>query len=97
MDEQMVERVARALWEADGLGVNGNAWRWETIDAATKEPSLKRARAAIAAHKAAWQDAGYVLVPREPTTEMLDALSTDPNLRPSYEDLWRQVVEVGSS
>jgi hypothetical protein len=24
----------------------------------------------------------------------LDALSTDPNLRPSYEDLWRQVVEA---
>jgi hypothetical protein len=82
----MVERVARALWEADGLGVNGNAWRWETIDAATKEPSLRRARAAIAAM-------------REPTLEMANAPyrpdacipQTDP---PCYPIAYQRMIDA---
>ena len=47
------------------------------------------ARAAIEAHKAALAEAGYVIVPQEPTGKMLDsACAASPRIA------WRAMVEA---
>lgn len=54
------------------------------------------ARAAIAAHEAALSDAGLVIVPREPTKEMLEAgIGTNTDIRsPMWIDGWRAMVDA---
>jgi hypothetical protein len=65
MDEKIVEAVARAICISQELDPDlpsyghpgGPAWQYY----------LPEARAAIEAHTAALADAGFVIVPREPT------------------------------
>lgn len=66
-EESMVERVARALWEAR----SDDERAWEEVSPGERKVTLRRARTAIAAHIAALSEAGYAIVPREPTEEML--------------------------
>jgi hypothetical protein len=79
MDEEMVERVvARAMWNAVvrqaveiGMPVSDDGFNSLHPDDQVRQ--LYIARAAIDAHKAALAEAGYVIVPREPSVAMLVA------------------------
>lgn len=64
----MIERVARAIHRADYL-VSSDPWM-ETPGSCQAEFA---AQAAIDAYKAHLKESGYVIVPREPTEEMLSA------------------------
>lgn len=63
----IVERVIDVIWEvAEKHGI-------EIVPSSAAETM---ARAAIRAHEAALTDAGLVIVPREPTKEMIDVGNT---------------------
>lgn len=58
---------------SDMAGTRMRAVEWEEIDAEERDSRLREARAAIAGHEAALSESGFVIVPREPTEEMVDA------------------------
>jgi len=62
-----VERVARAICEADG------GTPWKELPTRYKLWYAVQARAAIAAADAALAEAGYAIMPKEPTAEMIQA------------------------
>ena len=86
MSEKIFEAVARALCKANGTepdapsGAVGFMWRLYETDAT----------AAIAAHIAALNEAGFVIVPREPTKEMLAAFVDGDD--PAYAEDWRTMI-----
>ncbi len=88
---ELVDRVARALCEADNYPPDDchadgtpqwHGWKPE-------------ARAAIAAHEAALKDAGLVIVPREPTEAMQEAAEhTYVYLEDSdFVEMWRAAID----
>ena len=94
----LVERVARAItrtfWtrtydqETGTIGIL-TAEHWQI--------NKDLARAAIAAHESALAEAGYVIVPREPTGEMIaagNASGIKASVRTVTSDVWRAMVEA---
>ena len=85
MPDNMIERMARAIWPLIPLdGTGGADWyprkhkcAWDNDGDSTsareaeKDLCCQIVRAAIEAHKAALEEAGMVIVPREPTEAML--------------------------
>ncbi len=101
---EMVERVARALLEGRekrlAFKIDSKPARWE--DVPHWHNDLKDdARDAIAAHEAALIEAGFVIVPREPTKAMLiAAMRPGDGLLPGREkqheinaDTWRAMID----
>lgn len=68
---QMVESVARQMYERDFWGER--APKWEAMTAIMRQPFMLRATEAIESHTAALAEAGMVIVPREPTEAMVKA------------------------
>jgi hypothetical protein len=100
-DEKMVERVARVIYVAeypdsdpDEIIPLGSLAIGEEV---SKGPSWSlcetHARDAIAAHKSALSDAGYVIVPREPTDAMI-AIGQGWCGEYPAEDVWREMIKA---
>lgn len=94
---EIVEKVARAICWKNGmdpnltLGGDGENFLWMEYES--------QAEAAIAVHKAALSEAGYVIVPREPTQEMFMAAINafhEENKGIEYAPLigWRSMIEA---
>ena len=79
MTDEMIEAVARAIWEGQDLSEDGD---WEITkrvcgkDNWEVEECYRQARAAIKAHCESLAKAGLGIRPREPTVEMINGLKT---------------------
>lgn len=92
-----VEKVARALFNANPN--RNKALRWEHA-ACPRKRYLAQARAAISAHESALKENGLVIVPREPTEEMLAvhweffAINMPWNSKDNRLSHWRAMVDA---
>ena len=91
-DDAIIERVASAAFfeyarELPLKGKPSPVELWNSLSKSQRERWRGTARAAIAAHTAALQEAGFAIVPREPTDEMV--LDGRGKL---YVDLWGGIL-----
>lgn len=99
MTDSIIERVARAIWTNQR-----NTFRlplvWSGLSAAKQRHWRNHAKIAIASHKAALHEAGYVIVPRIETDKM-DEAGTEAYLKISgwncsvqvvAETIWRAMI-----
>lgn len=78
MAETMVERVARAIFQVErdlARSIGVDHYEWHEFLENDRNNFFTLADAAIAAHLEALREAGMVVVPREPTIEMLSAMA----------------------
>ena len=108
MNETVVERVARAIATENGddydlIPVNKPEWvrhqgqfmgRFRDVTEPFQVDYDGMATAATAAHTAVLTAAGLVIVPREPTEEMIDvvALRLDGLTRAPARAIWRRMI-----
>jgi len=86
-----VERVARAICEADG------GTPWKELPTRYKLWYAVQSRAAIAASDAALAEAGYAICPREPTDKMAEAgfeHTGDPCWQDNVKEAWRAMCDA---
>ena len=89
---EALQRVARALVDYNELPP------WEELTDDGREFWSEQARAAIEAHTQALADAGYVIVPREPTEAMelagenIDKVVTDRIA--TSKDIWQAMIDI---
>lgn len=91
-EDQIIGAMEREIWEHDSQPMP----RMDQLDPEQREACRAQATAAWNAAKAALADAGMVIVPREPTSEMLDAAGKTPgiqaiNARISFMSLARNI------
>lgn len=107
-EDEIVERVARAMTryvEGSESGSGGTWWNiHDSFDEGRKiawfrdrderdmQLSWKNACAAIDAHKAALADEMYIILPAEPTVEMVEAALRSSDKSPR--GLWRAMRDV---
>lgn len=101
-DDSVLEKIARAIVRADEQ--NGGP-PWEYIVSLGKHAlnaKYDQARAAIEAHESALRDAGFVIVPREPTEAMVSAgngvdgapsFSDARGEPPDAEHIWHAMID----
>lgn len=70
------EQVARAIAWATTL-MRPNSPKWEELHPDVQRTFGALARAAITAHEAALKEAGFVIVPREPSASMQNRVDCD--------------------
>lgn len=68
MSDELIEAVAKALNEFENQRVPHMAKPWSLLTVPVRDVVLAEARAALSAIEAA----GFVVVPKEPTDEMVD-------------------------
>ena len=79
------EHVARAIWQT------GFEESWDTVDGHTQELTRDQAQAAIEAHEKALEAEGLVIVPREPSEDMIaGAREALPGAWP--ENIWQAML-----
>lgn len=99
--EQRVERLARAMWRADGIRDLGREPEgpWAQISDVWRDEYRDFARAIIASDR----EAGYVTVPREPTEAMVQAHiaecagDADEADEARVRDCWAAMIEAANS
>ena len=90
----MRERLARALAQADGLDPDKIiSYHYGDVPAWQSRTRLKNADAVLAEIEAA----GMVLVPKEPTEAMLEAVTPFPGERHSTRAVYRAMLSAAPS
>lgn len=89
---EMIERVAMAIWKRNSIGASFEdvkKYMPQEYDGYAGD-----AKAAIKTHTEALKEAGYVIVPRDATEEMLNIFADINNTRAKAAEIYKAMINA---